>query len=112
MWSTDLGTSLCTTGTGVRGCGGLKKLDKMPPLRLGSLTDCVRDIGVGGGGVLAVLVRRSDGLDDRKPRLGSRDEGFLCLVSQSTEHRAPGTVQHGVELCTCSILAPLSCGQR
>jgi len=49
----------------------------MPPLRLGSLADCVRDIGVGGGGVLAVLVRRSEGLLDRKPRLDSRVE--VCL---------------------------------
>jgi len=59
----------------------------MPPLRLGSLADCVRDIGVGGGGVLAVLVRRSEGLLDRKPRLDSRVE--VCLLNFDTSILRP-----------------------
>jgi len=71
----------------------------MPPLRLGSLADCVRDIGVGGGGVLAVLVRRSEGLLDRKPRLDSRVEVCLWLIS--------GIESHGVEVRTCLILTRL-----
>jgi hypothetical protein len=63
--------------------GGLKKLDRSPPvlLRAASLTDCVLVSGVGGTGDLRVLVRRADGLVDSRSRVGSRTDLLLLPVS-------------------------------
>lgn len=82
----DLGASLWAIALGVRACGGLKKLDRRPPvlLRAVSRTDCVRVMGVmgvGGIGGLIVLVRRTEGLVAMYPRLGSRADALLHVVS-------------------------------
>jgi hypothetical protein len=68
----------------VRVIGGLKKLDRSPPvlLRAASLTDCVLVSGVGGVGSLVVLVRRTDGLVDACSRAGSRTDLLLFPISR------------------------------
>jgi hypothetical protein len=62
-------TNIWTSFVGVRAVGLVKRLAKMPPvlLRAASLVDCVLVMGGGDIGDLGVVVRRTDGLEDKSP---------------------------------------------
>jgi hypothetical protein len=67
----------------VRAVGRVKRLAKRPPVlrRAASLVDCVLVIGGGDMGDFGVVVRRTDGLEDKSPLWGSRADMLLSTVS-------------------------------
>jgi hypothetical protein len=81
---TNIGVSLWTGVVGVRG-GLAKRLAKIPPVlfRETSREDCVLVMGGGEVGSLIVFVRRTVGLVDMNPLLGSRADVLLLSFGAS-----------------------------